>query len=117
VSLSAEDRIKLAALKQDLPQKFRLQITAPLREQLKAISQNPALAGLEYQLKATITKLAHDPKYKGLQSHKYESLHDRYGKEIWESYVQNNTPGAWRLFWFYGPGKDEITLVLATPHP
>jgi hypothetical protein len=88
-----------------------------LREHLKIISQNPAMSGLEYQLKAAITKIAHDPRYKGLNSHKYEFLSERYGKEVWESYVQNNTPSAWRLFWFYGPSKDEITLVLATPHP
>ena len=117
MSLSVEDRNKLAALRKDLPQKFKLQITDELREHLKSISQNPAMAGLEFQLKAAITKIAHDSRYKGLNSHKYESLNDRYGQEIWESYVQNNTPGAWRLFWFYGPEKDEITLVLATPHP
>ena len=75
------------------------------------------MAGLEYQLKAAIIKIAHNPRYKGLNSHKYESLNERYGHEVWESYVQNNSPGAWRLFWFYGPEKDEITLVLATPHP
>ncbi len=117
MSLSVEDRSKLAALKKDLPQKYKLQITSELKELLKLLSQNPAKAGLEYQLKAAITKIAHDPRYKGLNSHKYESLNERYGQEIWESYVQNNTPGAWRLFWFYGPEKDEITLVLATPHP
>ena len=115
MSLSSEDREKLAALKAQLPQKFRLHLTETIREQIKAVSQDPAQAGLEFQLKAAITKLAHHPKFKGLNSHKYDSLNERYGKEVWESYVQNNTPGAWRLFWFYGVGKDEITLVLATP--
>lgn len=117
MSLSTEDRNKLAALKKDLPQNYKLLLTDELRDGLKAISQDPAMAGLEFQLKAAITKIAHNPRYKGLNSHKYQSLNDRYGQDIWESYVQNNTPGAWRLFWFYGPEKDEITLVLATPHP
>lgn len=117
MSLLQEDREKLAALKVQLPQKFKLQITDAARAQIKSVSQNPAQAGLEFQLKAAITKLAHDPKFKGLNSHKYDSLNERYGKEVWESYVQNNTPGAWRLFWVYGPEKNEITVVLATPHP
>jgi hypothetical protein len=117
VSLSNEDREKLSLLKAQLRQKFKLRLTDTIRDQIKSISQNPAQAGLEFQLKATITKLAHDPKFKGLNSHKYESMNERYGKEIWESYIQNNTPGAWRLFWFYGPDRDEITLVMATPHP
>ena len=39
------------------------------------------------------------------------------GEDIFESYAQNNTPGAYRVFWFYGPGKKEITVVAITPHP
>jgi hypothetical protein len=117
VSLSTEEREKLAELKRILPQKFVLHLTAEVRDQIRAVSENPAQTGLEFQLKAALTKLVHDPKFKGLNSHKYNSFNERYGKEIWESYVQNNTPGAWRIFWFYGPRKDEITLVLATPHP
>ncbi len=117
MTLSQSDREKLAELKANLAQKYRLILTDTARAQIKAVSENPAQAGLEFQLKAAIAKLVHDPKFKGLNSHKYDSLNDRYGKEVWESYVQNNTPGAWRIFWFYGPGKDEVTLVLATPHP
>jgi hypothetical protein len=117
VTLSQGDKEKLAELKAQLPQKFSLRLTDTVRAQIKAVSENPAQAGLEFQLKAAITKLVHDPKFKGLNSHKYDYLNDRYGQDVWESYVQNNTPGAWRIFWFYGLRKDEITLVLATPHP
>ena len=33
----------------------------------------------------------------------------------WE--VENRTPGAWRLWWCYGPEADTITLVTVGPHP
>ncbi len=59
-----------------------------------------------------MTKLADNPKYKGLNSHKYSSLNEKYGCEIWESYVQNKTPGAWRLFWRYGKDENTITLLM-----
>ncbi|MCH2547738.1 MAG: hypothetical protein MK052_09040 [Alphaproteobacteria bacterium] len=38
-------------------------------------------------------------------------------KEVFEAYAENKTPGAYRIFWFYGPDKKEITIVAITPHP
>lgn len=58
-----------------------------------------------------------DPKYPGLNSHRYEDYDDVYGEKIWESYVENKTPGAYRVFWHYGPEDGEITVVAITPHP
>jgi hypothetical protein len=40
-----------------------------------------------------------------------------YGKEIFEAYAENNTPAAYRIFWCYGPEKDNITIISITPHP
>jgi hypothetical protein len=36
---------------------------------------------------------------------------------MFEAYAQNDTPGAYRIMWCYGPGKGEITIVAITPHP
>lgn len=36
---------------------------------------------------------------------------------MWESYVENNTPSAWRIWWFDGPGDEVITVVDVGPHP
>lgn len=57
------------------------------------------------------------PGHPGLNSHKYHSLTGPRGEEVWESYVENNTPGAWRLWWVYGPGADTLTIVTVGPHP
>ena len=85
MSLSLEEREKIAELKRLLPQNFVLHLTTEVRAQIKEVSGNPAQAGLECQLKAALTKLVHDPKFKGLRSHKYNSLNERYGREVWES--------------------------------
>jgi hypothetical protein len=61
--------------------------------------------------------LEHDPAYPSLQTHRFESLDSVFGEAIWESYVENNTPGAWRMWWFYGPGQRQITVVLIAAHP
>jgi hypothetical protein len=71
-------------------------------------------------LKAVNKALAYlslDPRYPSLHSHKYNTLVGENGEEVWESYAQNKTPGAWRIFWHYGPDKDWITIVAITPHP
>jgi hypothetical protein len=117
VTLSKEDREKLNALATSLPKKFGLHLTPECKAQIAAVSANPHYSGLEFQIKAAITKLVHDPKYKGLNTHRYSSLSEKYKCDVWESYVQNNTSGAWRLFWRYGPNDKEITLLLVTPHP
>lgn len=57
------------------------------------------------------------PSYPGLHSHQYQSVPGPGGKPLWESYVENKTPSAWRIWWIYGPAQDEITIVTIGPHP
>ena len=67
--------------------------------------------------------LAENPRHPGLASHKVQDLKDRYiekyGRkvDIWESYVENHTSGAKRIYWHYGPGANEITLAALELHP
>ena len=61
--------------------------------------------------------LANDPRYPGLNSHEISSLSARYGQKVWESYLENKTPAAGRIFWTYGPGQGDITIVAIEPHP
>ena len=37
--------------------------------------------------------------------------------KVWQSYLEKNTPGAGRIFWVYGPGREEITVIGVEPHP
>lgn len=61
--------------------------------------------------------LSQKPRHPGLASHEIDALSRRYGEKVWQSYLENNTPGAGRMFWVYGPGKAEITVVGLEPHP
>jgi hypothetical protein len=61
--------------------------------------------------------LAADPRHPGLNSHEIEPLSRRYGEKVWQSYLENRTPGAARMYWVYGPGKNEITVIGIEPHP
>lgn len=50
-------------------------------------------------------------------SHKYDDYIGPKGEEVFESYAQNRTPGVYRIFWYYGPGKNMITVIAIEPHP
>lgn len=58
-----------------------------------------------------------NPRHPSLQTHKFTSLLGHEGEEVFEAYAQNHSPGAYRIFWYYGPGKKQITIVAITPHP
>ena len=47
----------------------------------------------------------------------YKDLEGANRKKVFESYVQNRTPGAYCIFWHYGPLKGQITVVAIVPHP
>jgi hypothetical protein len=75
--------------------------------------------GLFRQVRKTILLLATNPRHPGLQTHAYYSLPSPFDPKatVFEAYAQQHTPGAYRIFWCYGPATGEITLIAITPHP
>ena len=69
------------------------------------------------KVRACLGRIELDPRHPGLHSHKYTELKGLNGEDIWESYVENNVPAAWRVFWHYGPERLQITIIAITPHP
>lgn len=58
-----------------------------------------------------------NPRHNSLESDEINPLTRRYGVKVWQSYLENQTPAAGRIFWAYGPGKGEITILAVEPHP
>ena len=69
------------------------------------------------QLGKAMALMQDNPRYPGLNSHEISSLSARYGMKVFESYLENNTPRAGRIFWVYGPKKKDITIIGLEPHP
>ncbi len=61
--------------------------------------------------------LRHNPRHNSLSTHEIKPLSDKYGIKVWQSYLENNTPSAGRIFWVYGSEKDQITIIGIEPHP
>lgn len=75
--------------------------------------------GLFKQVYKTISFLSQNPKHPSLKTHEYDSIPHPYNSKdkVFEAYAQNQTSGAYRVFWCYGPNKNEITIIAITPHP
>lgn len=75
--------------------------------------------GLFKQLHKCVSLLTENPRHPGLHSHEYHSLPHPFNpqEKVFEPYVQNRTPGAYRVFWCYGPEAGQITVLAITPHP
>jgi hypothetical protein len=100
-----------------------LRFTTEAKEQLAQLAETPALAGELKQVRKALGLLATNLKHPGLQTHDFTSLSTKAHK-VFEAYGQNQTPGAYRIFWRYGPdeatGKKRaavLTIIAITRHP
>lgn len=92
-------------------------------KQLAALERH-SRQGLFQQVKKTLGYLESNPKHPSLRTHEFTSLKGEQEEKIFEAYVQNKTPAAYRIFWHYGPDliikgtrRAVITIVAITAHP
>lgn len=100
--------------------KRKLIFTTEAEKNLAEIENKKSSKGLYKQVLKTLG----NSKHPSLKTHLYSSISGVNGEKIWEAYVQNNTPGAYRIFFHYGPdeavdGKriSVITIFAIIPHP
>lgn len=98
----------------------KLSFTPTADAQLKALEGKAVYA----QVLKTLGFLEVNPQHPSLKTHEFTSLRGVNGEKVFEAYAQNNTPGAYRVFWQYGPdevkGKKRvamITILAITKHP
>ena len=72
---------------------------------------------LAKKLNKAVQLLESNPRHPGLRSHEIDALSRRVGTRVFASYLENNTPGAGRLFWLFGPSRGDITVIGLEPHP
>ena len=101
-----------------------LRLTPAAQESLRQLEDNPHSLSLLKQVRKTLALLEANLRHPSLNTHKFRSLQGPQGEEVFEAYVQNQTPGAYRVFFYYGPDRIDagrripvLTIVAITPHP
>jgi hypothetical protein len=102
----------------------KIKFTPTADAQYSALETALSKAPIFEQVRKALSYLEIDPRHPSLNTHEFTSLAGANGEKMFEAYAQNNTPGAYRIFWHYGPdeikGKNRIpviTVVAITPHP
>ena len=84
---------------------------------LKELETDPSKKTILKSVRKTLGLMETNLRHPSLQTHVFQSLTGPNGEKVFEAYVQQKTPGAYRIFWYYGPDRKEITIVVITPHP
>jgi hypothetical protein len=95
---------------------FELEWTDEANAVYQRLKGNPAEKARYKAIKKTLEFLGENPRHPSLQTHPFSSLEGPNGEKVFEAYAQQNTPAAYRVFWYYGPQKGVITVLTITAH-
>jgi hypothetical protein len=102
----------------------QLRLATPARDTLDLLNSSPQYAAKLRKVRRALGLLQIDPRHPGLHSHQYENFPGALKAKVRDSYVENRTPGAWRIWWMYEPDeiRDNQTVAVITvldigPHP
>ncbi len=96
---------------------FRLLFTEPAAAHYRQLEKDKSKVAVLKAVRKTLGLMEVNLRHPSLKTHEYTSLKGPEGEKVFEAYVQNKTPGAYRVFWHYGPGKGVLTIIAITPHP
>ena len=94
-----------------------LRFTAEADRNLSDLEQNKGQAKQHKAVCKALGYLETNPRHPALHTHEFSSLKGPKGEKVFEACAENKTSAAFRIFWHYGPSKDEITIIAMTPHP
>ena len=96
---------------------FELSWTGSARAEYQALKRDASRKKQYRAVRKALRLLADNPRHRSLQTHEFTSLKGPHGEKVFEAYAEQHTPGAYRVFWFYGPSKGAITVFTIAPHP
>jgi hypothetical protein len=96
---------------------FEIFLADEAKIQLERLKKDKGLEKRYNAVKKAIRFLSENSRHKSLKTHEFSSLSGPKGEKIFEAYAEQSTPAAYRIFWYYGPSKNQITIIAITPHP
>ena len=86
------------------------------RENLKQLKDLHHLKKRYKAVKKALGHLRQNPRHPGLQTHEFTTLKGPDGEKVFEAYAEQNTPAAYRIFFYYGKPRGKIVIITITPH-
>jgi len=72
---------------------------------LDILEADPSKAKTLKAVRKTLALMEQNLRHPSLNTHEFSGLRGLNGEKVFEAYGQQNTPGAYRIFWYYGPAK------------
>ncbi len=92
-------------------------LTDTAQAQLRTLEADPSQRHIEKAVKKALALMQQNLRHPSLNTHEFSSLKGPNGEKVFEAYAQHHTPRAYRIFWYYGPQKGQISVAAITPHP
>ncbi len=96
---------------------FKIEFTEEAKEKLLTLKEDKSKKARYKAVGKVLGLMEANLRHPSLNTHKFDDMKSPFGGDVFESYAQNKSPGAYRVFWVYGPKKGEITILTITPHP
>lgn len=96
---------------------YEILFSAKADLQMEELEKNVSKKGILKQVRKILGLMEKNLRHPSLNTHKFSAIQSPFGGEVFESYAQNRTPAAYRVFWVYGPNNRQITILAITSHP
>ncbi len=97
---------------------FQIRFSEPADTAFAELRDDPSRAKRYRAVQKALRLLENNPRHPGLNTHEWRGRTCPHGDTLFEAYAENNTPGAYRVFFCYAPNQRGAILIVAiTPHP
>ena len=96
---------------------FEIFLTDQANRQFRNLKKDKSLNKRYKAVAKTLRYLSANPRHPSLRTREFKSLQGPNSEKVFEAYAEQSTPAAYRVFWYYGPQKNQITVIAITPHP
>lgn len=79
---------------------FRLIFNDDAKEQFQELKNSKSKQSIFKAVCKTLAFMETNLRHPSLKTHEFSTLEGPEGEKVFESYAQNHTPGAYRIFWY-----------------
>ena len=97
--------------------RFKLEFTDQAKVDLQEFeNDNSKLKHLK-SVRKCLGLMEQNLRHPSLQTHQIFQYRGPNGEKVFESYPETRTPGAYRIFWYYGKKQGTIIVTSIVKHP